>query len=62
MRGIKNLQELSKAPIYFHAVLQRDNLTEIPALVKQAERFEIPRIVFDIVAPSAGTPTHRLSS
>lgn len=51
MRGIKNLQELSKAPIYFHAVLQRDNLTEIPALVKQAERFEIPRIVFDIVAP-----------
>lgn len=51
MRGIKNLQELAKCPIYFHAVLQRDNLTEIPALVKQAERFEIPRIVFDIVAP-----------
>ncbi len=51
VRGIKNLLELSKAPVYFHTVLQRDNLTEIPALVKQAERFEVKRIVFDIVAP-----------
>ena len=51
IRGIKNLMELAKAPVYFHAVLQKDNLTEIPALVKQAERFEVKRIVFDIVAP-----------
>lgn len=51
IRGIKNLMELAKAPVYFHAVLQKDNLTEIPALVKQAERFEVKRIAFDIVAP-----------
>ncbi|MBI3929686.1 MAG: radical SAM protein [Armatimonadetes bacterium] len=51
IRGIKNLKELTDAPIYFHTVLQRDNLTEIPALVKQAEKFKVDRIVFDTVVP-----------
>jgi radical SAM protein with 4Fe4S-binding SPASM domain len=50
-RGLKNLTEMVKAPIYLHAVLQRDNLTDIPALIKQAERFEIKRMVFDVVSP-----------
>ena len=52
IRGIKNLKELCpKAELYFHVVLQRDNLTEIPALVKQAEKLEVRRVVFDLVAP-----------
>lgn len=52
IRGIKNLKELCpKADLFFHVVLQRDNLTEIPALVKQAEKLEVKRIVFDLVVP-----------
>ncbi|MEW6284102.1 MAG: radical SAM protein, partial [Candidatus Eremiobacterota bacterium] len=51
IRGIKNLLEMAKAPVYFHVVLQKDNLTEIPSLVKTAEKFGVPRIVFDIVVP-----------
>lgn len=52
VRGIKNLKELCpQADLYFHVVLQRDNLTEIPALVKQAEKLEVNRIVFDVVVP-----------
>lgn len=52
IRGIKNLKELCpKADLFFHVVLQRDNLTEIPALVKQAEKLEVSRIVFDVVVP-----------
>ena len=46
IRGIRNLKEFCpKAELYFHAVLQRDNLTEIPALIKQAEKMEVGRIV-----------------
>ncbi len=51
IRGIKNLIELSKAPVYFHVVLQKDNLTEIPSLVKTAEKHGVSRIVFDVVVP-----------
>ena len=52
IRGIKNLKELCpKADLYFHVVLQRDNLTEIPALIKQAEKLEVNRIVFDLALP-----------
>lgn len=52
IRGIKNLKELANAPVYFHTVLQRDNLTEIPALVKQAEKHQVDRIVFDVIVGS----------
>lgn len=52
IRGIKNLKELAGAPIYFYTILQRDNLTEIPALVKQAEKHQVDRIVFDIIVPA----------
>ena len=52
IRGIKNLKELCpKAELYFHVVLQRDNLTEIPAMIKQAEKLEVNRLVFDLAAP-----------
>jgi radical SAM protein with 4Fe4S-binding SPASM domain len=52
IRGIRNLKEFCpKADLYFHAVLQRDNLTEIPALIKQAEKMEVGRIVFDVAVP-----------
>lgn len=52
MRGIKNLKEFVDAPLYFHSVLQRDNLTEIPALVKQAEKHGVDRIVFSTIIPA----------
>lgn len=51
MRGIKNLKDAVDAPLYFHSVLQRDNLTEIPALVKQAEKHKVDKIVFASVIP-----------
>ncbi len=51
MRGVKNLKEYTNATIYFYTVLQRDNLTEIPALVKQAEKHGVDRIVFDTIVP-----------
>lgn len=46
MRGINNLKESVDASIYFQTVLQRDNLTEIPALVKMAEKMNVDRISF----------------
>lgn len=52
MRGIKNLKDSVDAPIYFHSVLQRDNLTEIPALVKAAEKMNVDRIVFTTIVPT----------
>lgn len=52
MRGIKNLKDSVDAPIYFHSVLQRDNLTEIPALVKTAEKMNVDRIVFTTIVPT----------
>lgn len=52
MRGIKNLKDTVDAPIYFHSVLQRDNLTEIPALVKTAEKMNVDRIVFSTIVPA----------
>ncbi len=52
MRGIKNLKDSVDAPIYFHTVLQRDNLTEIPALVKTAEKMNVDRIVFATIIPT----------
>lgn len=51
MRGIKNLKDSVDAPIIFHSTIQRDNLTEIPALVKQAEKFSVDRIIFSTVIP-----------
>lgn len=53
MRGIKNLKDTVDAPIIFHTVLQRDNLTEIPALVKTAEKMNVEKIVFSTIL-SAG--------
>jgi radical SAM protein with 4Fe4S-binding SPASM domain len=52
MRGIKNLKDAVDAPLYFHSVLQRDNLTEIPALVKQAEKHNVDKIVFATIIPA----------
>ena len=52
MRGIKNLKDSVDAPISFHSVLQRDNLTEIPALVKLAEKHNVDKIVFTTVVPA----------
>ena len=52
MRGIKNLKDAVDAPLYFHSVLQRDNLTEIPALVKQAEKHNVDKIVFATIVPA----------
>lgn len=52
MRGIKNLKDTVDAPLYFHSVLQRDNLTEIPALVKQAEKHNVDKIVFTTIVPA----------
>lgn len=49
MRGIKNLKDSVDATIYLHSVLQRDNLTEIPALVKMAEKMGVDRIAFTTV-------------
>lgn len=51
MRGIKNLKDAVDAPLYFHSTIQRDNLTEIPALVKQAEKHNVAKIVFTTVIP-----------
>lgn len=51
MRGIKNLKDSVDAPIIFQSTIQRDNLTEIPALVKQAEKYGVERIVFSTVTP-----------
>lgn len=52
MRGINNLKESVDAPLYFMSTIQRDNLTEIPALVKQAEKHNVDRIVFQAVVPA----------
>lgn len=61
IRGVKNLKELANAPVYFYTVLQRDNLTEIPALVKQAEKHNVEKIVFDtIVAVGRAKENSRL--
>jgi radical SAM protein with 4Fe4S-binding SPASM domain len=58
IRGIKNLLELKNTQVYFHVVLQRDNLTEIPALIKTAEKFGVERIVFDVVVPVGRAKEH----
>ncbi len=59
IRGIKNLKELANAPVYFYTVLQRDNLTEIPALVKQAEKHQMDKIVFDTIVPVGRAKQHQ---
>ena len=51
MRGIKNLKDSVDAPLYFRSTIQRDNLNEIPALVKQAEKHNVEKIVFTTVIP-----------
>ncbi len=52
MRGIKNLKDFVDAPIVFHSVLQRDNLTEIPALVKATEKMGVDRLIFTAIIPA----------
>jgi radical SAM protein with 4Fe4S-binding SPASM domain len=51
MRGIRNLKDAVDAPLYFKSTIQRDNLTEIPALVKQAEKHNVSKIIFTTVIP-----------
>lgn len=51
VRGIKNLRQFARAPLYFHVILQRDNLDEIPALFKACYKYKVDKIVFDVVAP-----------
>ncbi len=53
LRGLDNLRDIVGATnIYFHTALHRENVTEIPALIKLGESKQVQKMVFDLVIPA----------
>jgi radical SAM protein with 4Fe4S-binding SPASM domain len=50
LQGIENLKEL-KIPILLHRVFMKPNASELPALVRLAEKLKVDRLVLDTVMP-----------
>jgi len=51
LRGIKFLNEYSSSPCYLHVTLMKQNLSEIPGLIRLAENLNFEGIQFDYALP-----------
>lgn len=50
LRGIKNLKELS-VPIYLQMVFMKPNVSELPSLIRMAEKLKVEKILLETVMP-----------
>ncbi|MCL5037689.1 MAG: radical SAM protein [Chloroflexi bacterium] len=57
--GIEAVQSIEAAPFYFYMLLIKDNISEIPGVIKMAERYRADKIVFDEVMPSGRAEQNR---